>query len=108
MDYIQGSIPKRDKIFSPLQINHTGSKEQVPSCSAESAFLSSGKRQRREADHLPASGVEGMNNWSRILLSLHSSMASSGDIKYMCQFDYDIKMDFEEKLCCMDRVDVEH
>jgi len=108
MDYIQGSIPKMDKIFSPLQINPAGSKEQVPFYSAESVFLSRGKRQRREADHLPASGVEGMNNWSRILLSLHSSMASSGDIKYMCQFDYDIKMDFEEKLCCMDRVDVEH
>jgi hypothetical protein len=68
----------------------------------ETAFLSRGKLQRREADHLPASGVEGKNDRSHILLSLHASMASSGDTKFVCKLDYDIKMNSEEKLCCMD------
>lgn len=101
MDYIQGSIPKRDKSFSPLQINHTCSGDQVPSYLVETAFLSRGKRQSRGGDHLPASGVEGKNDWSHILLSLHASMASSEDNKFVCKLDYNIKMNFEETLCFM-------
>jgi hypothetical protein len=87
MDYIQGSFPKRDKIFSPLQNNHTGSGYQVPPYSVETAFLSWRKRQRREPDHLPASGVEGKNDWNHILLSLHDTMASSEDTKFVCKLD---------------------
>ena len=41
-------FPKETRYFSPLQINYTGSGGQVPLYSMKTAFLSRGKRQRRE------------------------------------------------------------
>jgi hypothetical protein len=66
------------------------------------AFLSWGKLWRREADHLPASGVEGKNHWSHILLSLYAPLTSSEETKFMHKLDYDINMNFEVNSGFMD------